>query len=519
MNLLTLIADILGKRKGYVQGAMVALYVLTGSHLWADLKLGPLFQDNMIVQREKPIAVWGWDAPSQPIHITLADKSTETIADEQGYWIAFLDPMKASSAPLKMTVSGTETITLNGVLVGEVWLASGQSNMQVPVRLAKDQDIEELTARWPLIREIKVAQKVSNTPERQANASAWQEANVDNIKTFSAVAYYFARDLHAILDVPVGIVNISWGGTQIEAWMDPETARKDNGEQFAAIHRAWHDALVAYPRAKIRYDEELNTWHQQRVAYKERGEKYTGKRPKAPYGPGHQATPSGLYNGMIHPATPYTLAGIIWYQGEANTRNPSDYDVFFPAMIEGWREAFGQQSLPFYWVQLASYRARASQDWPALREAQANALRLPNTGQAIAIDIGDITNIHPANKQDVGRRLARLALNRTYGMNIADRGPVVEKIEKENNGFRIYFKEAHKGLKTPSGICSGFELAGNNGIFRPAEAKVKGNTVFVSSPDVAAPVSVRYAWQNAPDAGLFNSYGLPAEPFTQSTER
>lgn len=497
----------------YLQRLIMVLFVLAGSLLKADLKPGPLFQDHMVLQQGKPIAVWGWDAPNQPITVSLADHTAETTADGQGYWKTYLDPMEATSTPLQMTISGTETVTLNDVLIGEVWLASGQSNMQWPVRSSKDMDIEKLAARWPLIREIDMGRKVSNSPEQQASTSGWREATTENIDIFSAVAYYFARDLHAILDVPVGIINSTWGGTRIEAWMDPETARAENGEPFAAIYEAWDDVLAAYPEAKSRYDERLNAWGQRRSAHNERGEKFTERRPSPPQGPGHPATPSGLYNGMIHPATPYSLAGVIWYQGESNRRNSDDYSVFFPAMIQGWRKVFEQESLPFYWVQLASFQIPEATEWAFLREAQANALELPHTGQAIAIDIGDVTDIHPRNKQDVGRRLARLALNRTYGVEVVDRGPVVEKIEPDGNGFRIHFTETHRGLKTPSGICSGFEVAGEDKIFYPAEATVQENTVFVSSPEVPNPVAVRYAWRNAPNPGLFNGYDLPAEPF------
>lgn len=513
MKNLTLFSNGFRKLGLHRQSLTAVLFFWTCVLCGADLKLGPLFQDNMVLQREKPIAVWGWDAPNQPIQVTLADHSAKTTADEEGYWIVYLDPMKASSTPLQMTVTGSETITLDGVLIGEVWLASGQSNMQWLVRSAKDADIEKLTANWPLIREVRMNRKVADSPQTQAKTSGWREATPENIDEFSAVAYFFARDLHGTLDVPVGIITSVWGGTRIEAWLDPESAKAENGEVFAQIHKSWDDILAAYPEAKKRYDERLSEWKKLQQEHKAKGIPFTRRAPNPPWGPGHQATPSGLYNGMIHPAVPYTLAGVIWYQGESNASHPDRYRAYFPALIQGWRKVFGQESLPFYWVQLAAYRPAADTSWAFLREAQAAALELPNTGQAITIDVGDITDIHPRNKQDVGRRLARLALKRTYGIDVVDRGPVAEKIEAEGNGFRIHFAEAHKGLKTPSGVCSGFEIAGEDKVFHPAEAKVENNTVFVSSPEVPNPVAVRYAWRNGPVAGLFNGYDLPAEPF------
>lgn len=491
---------------------MITIVLCAAGLLRGDVTPAALFQSGAVLQQGKPVPVWGTADAGEQVTVSFAGQTVTTEADASGNWSVTLGALPVSAEGAELTISGNNTVVLEDVVVGEVWLASGQSNMGWTVRSSKDFALERVAANYPLIREFNVRRKVSEEPLHTAGGD-WRAASPETIGSFSAVAYFFARDLHQILGVPVGIINSSWGGTRVEAWMTPESAAEEHGDAFAEIHRRWGQTLEDYPEARAKHEAAVAEWEARREAAREAGERFTARRPRDPWGPGHPATPSGLYNGMIAPLVPYALSGFIWYQGESNAGRASEYRDLFGAMITGWREQFAQGDLPFYWVQLANYQSPTSTNWAFLREAQTQTLALPATGQAISIDIGDVTDIHPRNKQDVGRRLARLALNRVYDVEVVDSGPVFERAEREGDGFRVYFTEVHRGLRYPSGVVAGFELAGEDQVFHSAEATVENNTVLVVSESVPDPVAVRYAWRNAPEAGLFDAEDLPAVPF------
>ncbi|AHF91102.1 sialate O-acetylesterase [Opitutaceae bacterium TAV5] len=487
-----------------------------GAHLRADVVPAPLFTDNAVLQREKPVPVWGKAAPGEKVTVTFAGQTVATTADASGRWSVTLAALPARHEGSDLVIRGDNTLTLANVVVGEVWIASGQSNMAWNVKKTYDQALSiPASARLPLIRHIKIRRTVAEAPADTVaiEGAAWQVAGPETTGGFTAVGYYFAKDIHEVTGVPVGIIGSNWSGSLIEGWIDSDSLHPSNGAPFRAVHERWAKALADYPEAKARHAAAVAAWKQERDAAKAAGQPFAKRQPRGPRGPGSSSTPSGLYNAMIHPLVPYALRGAIWYQGESNIGRHSEYRELFPAMIAGWRSKFGQGDFPFYWVQLANHGSPAGIHWALLREAQTQTLALPATGQAVILDIGNSRNIHPGNKQDVGRRLARLALNRTYGVAMPDSGPVFAKVERADAGLRVSFTETAGGLIAPLNELYGFELAGEDKVFKPAEARIEGDTVLVTSADVPVPVTVRYAWRDAPVAGLFNREGLPAVPF------
>ncbi len=481
--------------------------------LLADVTPAILFQDHAVLQCDKPVPVWGTADAGEKVTVTFAGQSLATTADATGRWSVTLAPLPANAEPATLTIQGNNTVTLSDILVGEVWLASGQSNMEWNLYSTYDQTIDVTASANPLIRHIKIAKKVADQPITVATGK-WEAASPATTGNFTAVGYYFARDIQALVKVPVGIVNSTWGGTRAEAWTDPETLATD---AFTYVGEEWAAVLAAYPEKKAAHDAALAAWEQEKAAAAAAGQPFGKRAPGGPSGPGHPSTPSGLYNGMIHPLVPYALRGAIWYQGESNAGRAKQYQALFPAMIEGWRAKFAQGDFPFYWVQLANFQSPTDTSWAFLREAQTMTLALPATGQAVIIDIGDVKDIHPRNKKDVGRRLARLALARDYGFGIVDSGPVFEKAEREGSAFRVSFTAVHGGLRAPLNTLGGFELAGEDREFHAADAVIRNGAVVVTCAAVPEPVAVRYAWRNAPLAGLFNLEGLPAVPFRTDT--
>ena len=332
------------------------------------------------------------------------------------------------------------------------------------------------------------------------------------------MATYFALDLYRELGVPIGIINSSLGSTRIQAWLDSESAASENGPSFAKFNKEWDRVLANYPRRMENYTAAKAEWEKRKDAAKKSGVSFHEHPPSMPWGPGHLNTPSGLYNGAIAPHVPYAIRGIIWYQGEANATQAGDYAPLFQALIQGWRKKFGQGDLPFYWVQLSSYKGKGPEltEWAQLREAQSKALVLPQTGQAVSIDVGNPDAIHPTDKYDVGHRLALLALSRTYGVkNLQDSGPQYQDISIKGSSVVIRFKPSSSALYSPKlDLAESFEVAGEDRNFYPADtANIVDNTLVVSSKKVGQPVAVRYAWRNLPQATLFNEDGLPASPF------
>lgn len=480
----------------------------------ADVTLAPLFQDHAVLQRDKPLPVWGRAAAGEHVTVSFKGQQIGTTAAPDGRWIVYLDAVPASAEPAEMVVAGQNTVKLTDLVVGEVWLASGQSNMEMVVANALDAPREIAAANFPLLRHVKIDHAVGDTPAETARTTGWQAATPETVGQFTAVGYFFGRDLHRRLGVPVGIINSSWGGTAVEAWMS-ESALKSTAA-FPAIDARWQQNLAEFPERQANHPKEYEAWKKAEEQAKATHTKNPLPWPRVPVGPGTPYALSGLYNGMIAPLQPAAIRGIIWYQGEANWPRPEEYQELFPAMIRSWRAGFGQGDIPFYFVQLASWTVDGDptlRAWARLREAQNAALKLRATDVVTAIDVGDPKDIHPRNKQEVGRRLALLAKSHVYGIPGDFSGPRFERATREGAALRVHFSHAAGGLIAYDRPVQSLEIAGTDRRFVPAQGKIERGTLLVSAPGVKEPVAVRYAWTNCPVANLYNGAGLPALPF------
>ena len=471
-----------------------------------------VFGDSMVVQRDQPIHVWGWTTPSTQVEVTLADKSATAQSDSKGRFDVSLDSLPAGG-PHEMTVQADQTKTFQDVLVGEVWICSGQSNMQWPVEAANDADLESLTAKYPQIRLITVPQVGTQEPQRDFEGK-WIPCTPETVKDFSAVAYFFGRRLHQTLDVPVGLVDNAWGGSAAEAWVSRQVLEQDGDYKQLLAH--WDDLA-----ANFDYEAELAEHREQRQAWLDGGRK--GPAPRAPRNVlAGQHRPANLYNGVLLPTIGYTIRGVIWYQGESNAGRAAQYRDLFPLMIQNWRDEWGQGNFPFYWVQLADFMSEKQQPsesaWAELREAQTMTMaRLPNTGEAVIVDVGEANDIHPKNKQDVANRLARWALVKDYGYEIPYRSPTFESMKIEGNKAVLKFDHVGGGLDTfDVNEVIGFTIAGDDQQFVRANARIidaARDTIEVWSDEVSEPAAVRYAWADNPVANVESQEGLPMTPF------
>lgn len=492
---------------------LLLVFLLAALSLRAEVSLAPLFKDHVVLQRDKPLPVWGIAAPKERVTVQFHGQSVSCKTDSKGRWMVYLDPVPASAKPEELVVTGKNSIRVTDVLVGDVWLCSGQSNMEWPVRLTMNASAEIAAANLPLIRHFKVERAVADSPDDDAKGM-WVICSPSTAGDFTAVGFYFARDLQPRLQVPIGIINSSWGGTPVESWMSPAALSSDPA--FSVVAEGWKKALADYPQNKIAYEAALANWKAEEAEAKAKGKEFKKQRPWEPSGVGSPWTPSGLFNGMINPLTPYALRGALWYQGESNAPKASAYHKLFKTMVTTWRGHFGQQDLPFLWVQLANYEVKEDETgrtWAFLREAQSQTLELPNTGQAITVDIGTPDNIHPANKQEVGRRLALIARAKVYGTPLDYTGPVFSDAARDGARMRVRFSNAGTGLTASGGPLDSFEVAGGDKVFFPAVATIEGDCVMVEAREVNEPVAVRYAWTNCPEANLYNGAGLPAAPF------
>ncbi len=493
--------------------ALFVSFGLGGSR--AEIVLAPLFADHAVLQRGKPVPVWGIAAPREKITVAFAGQTMRTAADNEGRWTVSLAPMVASNEGADLVITGKKPRVVRDVVVGEVWLCSGQSNMNFPVQRAMKAAQEMATAQFPLIRQVKIEQMAATTPMTTARTTGWQSASPETVGGFTAVGYFFARDLHQKLGVPIGLVLSGWNGSSIESWMSPAALASDPA--FAVINERWIQSLAEYPEHRLRFEAELAAREKDEAAARLAGPKPHAaflkehRRPRTPRGPSDGGVPASLFNGMINPLLPYALRGVLWYQGEANAVRAAEYHPLFAATIAAWRAHFGQSDLPFYWVQLANYKT--DEDWPRLREAQAQTLALPHTGQAVAIDLGDSDDIHPTNKQEVGRRLALIARANVYGIPTHFSGPRFASAERESSALRVRFTHASGGLVAHHKPVQSLQIAGADRKFYPATAKIERDTLLVSAPEVKEPVAVRYAWSSDPEANLFDGAGLPAAPF------
>ncbi|MGA2679501.1 MAG: sialate O-acetylesterase [Sedimentisphaerales bacterium] len=505
--------------KKYSAVVLVMVLVLAGV-LSADVQLPSVISDNMVLQQGKAVPIWGWADANEVITVTgnWGSGKWETTADRDGKWMVKIDTGKAGG-PYEMTVSGKNPITVKNILVGEVWVCSGQSNMEFTVKQAKNSAEEIAEANnYPQIRQFLVGRKVIYTPMYNCNGK-WVVCSSTTAGTFTAVGYFFGREVTKQLDnVPVGLINTSWGGTPVESWMSKEYL--ENDPNFQPILKRFEETSANITELKAKYREDMQKYDTIVPKLKAEG-KPLPPRPEEPIGPGHAYSPMGLYNGMIVPILPYGIRGAIWYQGESNAWRAYQYRTLFPAMIKNWRDAWHQGDFPFLFVQLANYMEPEPQpvesDWAELREAQLMTLSsVPNTGMAVTIDIGE-PDIHPKNKQDVGKRLALWALAKTYGKNIVYSGPIYKSMKVDGNNVVLAFDDVGGGLVAKGDSLKGFAIAGADRKFVWADAKIKGDTIVVSSDKVASPVSVRYAWEKNPVCNLYNKEGLPATPFRTDT--
>ncbi|MCR9200135.1 MAG: sialate O-acetylesterase [Planctomycetaceae bacterium] len=474
----------------------------------AELKMSAVFGDHMVLQQKQPIRIWGWTKPGQAVTVSFADQKKATTAGDDGRFDLKLDAVPAGG-PYTMTVAADTSKTFNDVLVGEVWLCSGQSNMQWAVNSANDPDLESLTAKYPNLRLITVPQ--TGTQETQTTFNGqWQACTPETVRDFSAVGYFFGRQLHQTLDVPVGLIDNAWGGSACEAWVKRDLL-SDEG-LYGPLLKRWEDIESSYDHeaAMAQYKQRLAKWNETKK----------GNRPRPPRNQlAGQHRPANLYHGVLKPVLGYTIKGTIWYQGESNASRAFQYRDLFPLMISSWREEWGQGDFSFYWVQLADFRAEkgepADSDWAELREAQTMALSLPNTGEAVITDLGEAEDIHPKNKQDVAKRLARWALAQDYGIDIVYRSPIYKSMEVKGDKVHVTFDHVGGGMDTfDVRRPVGFTVATADGPFVAANARIVGkDTIEVWADGVESPAHVRYAWADNPICNVQNKQGLPLTPF------
>ncbi|HZZ42761.1 MAG TPA: sialate O-acetylesterase [Tepidisphaeraceae bacterium] len=476
------------------------------SFVSADVKVASVFTDHMVLQRDKGINVWGMADAGKKVMVKVGEDEESTKADKEGKWMVKLGKRKASETPVEMKVSeeGGNSETISDVLVGDVWVCSGQSNMEFPLSRAANATEAIAGATDEKIRLLLVPKKVSDTPLME-QAGKWEVCSPETVKRFTAVGYFFAKELREKEHVPVGLVGTYWGGTVCEAWT-PDEDLKD--AQWKPLWDRDKKQVEEYTTVHAKYEEDLKAW-------KAKPEAERGKKPVDGRGENNPNRPGVLWNGMVAPLVPMSISGAIWYQGEANTARAEQYRSIFPNMIEGWRDEFKQKA-PFFFVQLANYGSRidsaAGSPWAELREAQAMTLKLPKTGMAVTIDIGNPANIHPTDKETVGKRLAKAAEAVAYGRDVAYEGPTYKSMKVDGNKAIVKFAHA-KGLMTKGGEVKGFMIAGEDKKFVPAEAKLDGETVIVTAASVEKPVAVRYAWADAPESSLYNAADLPGVPF------
>jgi sialate O-acetylesterase len=488
----------------------------------AELTLAPVFGDHAVLQRGKPVPVWGTAGASDSVTVTFHGQKATASAGADGRWSLTIGPFEASSDGADLVAAAGSTVTLHDVVVGEVWLCSGQSNMEFVVddgspnyRVTRSEG-EIASANFPLIRQLKVVQTVAASPATTVKTDGWQLASPATVGRFTAVGYFFARDIHRALGVPVGIIDSPWGGTPVESWMSD--AARNSTSVSAEIAARWKKERSEWPPERVaQWKSDKAAWDKAEVEAAAKHTKNTLPWPSFPATDDSPYLPGGLFNAMIAPLQPAAIRGILWYQGESNADRPGEYAELFEAMIRSWREGFGQGDLPFYFVQLANFGNEyevVQRNWARLREAQAKALELPNTGMAVAIDIGDARDIHPKNKQEVGRRLALIARTKVYGVAPEVTGPVFSGAEREGKSMRVRFAHAGGELQVHGGAAvTSLEVAGADKVFYPAASVVEGDSLLASSPDVKEPVAVRYAWTNSPTANLYGDNGLPVAPF------
>ena len=498
-------------------GILFIVALTFASALRAELKLPAIISDHMVLQQKQSNPLWGWDTPGTKITVTFAGDKQTAIAGADGKWSVKLAALPANAAPRTITIKGTTTRIIQDVLVGEVWMCSGQSNMQFKLSNDWNGDLEAANGNRSQIRLISVPVVGSQTPLDDFKG-AWQTATPASARNFSAIGFLYGRYLHEVLGVPVGLINNSWGGSAAEAWMRRTTIEKDGRFEVLLGYTTQKEKALLSDQARTDYEQAIAQW-------KAANAQAQPPLKSAPPDPRNwltgNARPGNIFNGMVHPTLGYGLKGVIWYQGENNAGRAYEYADLFPLLIEQWRAEWQQPDLAFYWVQLADFKDEQATPgesaWAELRESQTKALRLPHTGQAVIIDLGEGKDIHPRNKREVAARLARLALARDYGLSsLPAHSPEFKNMSIAGDKITLAFNHVSGGLRAhDDSVVKGFAVCGEDRKWVWAEAQISGqrDQIIVSSAAVPAPVAVRYAWADNPVCNVVSAAGLPLTPF------
>ena len=512
--------------------------------LKAEVSIPNIFGDHMVVQREKPVSIWGWADPAEKVTVSFAGQTKTTISDDNGNWLIKLDPVEVSFQGKEIVVEGKKNkVTVADVLVGEVWHCGGQSNMEWSLRSAREGDLEMQSANYPAMRFIRLPHIARLEPQKDfpvdnptSSQGNWRFCTTDQVENCTAVGYYFGLRLHRQLKVPVGLIDTSWGGTMAQHWVSKNTLRKfpEAKPYFDKFEKNLNDWINGGREegAKKRYDSDMKEWESKRDQARAEGK----REPRRPNfdsyrNPANKGQPGGMFNGMIMPLANFTVRGVLFYQGENNsfTEGWKPFGKTFPAVIFDWRKAFDEEELPFGIIQIAGWSTRRTMEYDMnhhtniIREIQFKTWkRTPNTGLIVTFDTNASRSIHPSRKLPVGERSARWALAEVYNQKpwrsdkpLEWRGPVYESMEINGGKITITFVEGtNRGLLLDQDNESGFYIAGKDRMFHHGRARIiKDNRLEVWSEEVSEPVAVRYGWSNLPVGGLMNFRELPAYPF------
>ena len=482
------------------------LIVFFSVSLHSKVIVSSLFSDHGVIQRGIPIKVWGWASPSEKITVDFVGKTLETVADSKGDWSVTFPAQKVGE-PKTLKITGENTLVIKDLLFGEVWVASGQSNMEWSLKKIIDGDLEPLLAKDKQLRILKVNNRGSQTPQKDIDGS-WTITNENSVKDCSAVGYYFARDLRRALGVPVGLIVNAWGGSAAEAWVPRETLESDP---------RYHTYLKLYDRIVANYNYELADRKKLFDKAKKTG-KFPSRKPKQTDPRYSQLRPANLWNSRIYPLLNYGIKGVIWYQGETNANKNRSYDYRYlpPVLIKTWRDRWGLGEFPFYWSQLTNFdkkeESQGANSWTEIRESMTlTKQNVANTGQAITTDLGEAKDIHPRRKLEVARRLLRWALSKNYGYDLVSQSPEFLNYKVQTNKVLIILDQKVKTLDVKDVL--GFSVAGKDQRFMPAQAKINGKHILVWHEDISNPLAVRYNWENDPKGNVISKIDLPLTPF------